>query len=79
MIIPVRCYTCGKVICDKWEAYVELMRSTDNSDAGDARALEVSVDVPIRTARGAVLDKLGIKRICCRRHFLGNVDLMELI
>jgi len=25
MIIPVRCFTCGKVIGDKWEDYVELL------------------------------------------------------
>lgn len=25
MIIPVRCFTCGKVTGDKWEAYVNLL------------------------------------------------------
>jgi DNA-directed RNA polymerase subunit N (RpoN/RPB10) len=24
MIIPIRCFTCGKVLADKWEAYVRL-------------------------------------------------------
>lgn len=23
MIIPVRCFTCGKVLADKWDAYVD--------------------------------------------------------
>jgi DNA-directed RNA polymerase I, II, and III subunit RPABC5 len=27
MIIPVRCFTCGKVVGDKWEKYVELLQS----------------------------------------------------
>lgn len=26
MIIPIRCFTCGKVIGDKWENYIELLR-----------------------------------------------------
>ncbi len=26
MIIPIRCFTCGKVIGNKWEAYIELLR-----------------------------------------------------
>lgn len=26
MIIPVRCFTCGKVIGDKWEHYLSLLR-----------------------------------------------------
>ncbi|CAE6438700.1 unnamed protein product [Rhizoctonia solani] len=34
MIIPVRCFTCGKVIGDKWEEYVKLLR--DDVTEGDA-------------------------------------------
>ncbi|CAE6507566.1 unnamed protein product, partial [Rhizoctonia solani] len=33
-IIPVRCFTCGKVIGDKWEEYVKLLR--DDVTEGDA-------------------------------------------
>lgn len=25
MIIPIRCFTCGKVIGNKWDAYLELL------------------------------------------------------
>jgi len=25
MIIPVRCFTCGKVIGNKWDSYIELL------------------------------------------------------
>jgi DNA-directed RNA polymerase I, II, and III subunit RPABC5 len=25
MIIPVRCFTCGKVVGNKWETYLELV------------------------------------------------------
>jgi len=27
MIIPVRCFTCGKVIGNKWESYLELLKA----------------------------------------------------
>lgn len=27
MIIPVRCFTCGKVIGNKWEAYLNLLQA----------------------------------------------------
>ena len=30
-IIPVRCFSCGKVIGDKWNAYLELL-SRDMSE-----------------------------------------------
>jgi DNA-directed RNA polymerase I, II, and III subunit RPABC5 len=31
MIIPVRCFTCGKVIGNKWEAYLQLLESEYNA------------------------------------------------
>ncbi|KAI6191598.1 DNA-directed RNA polymerases I, II, and III subunit RPABC5 [Aphelenchoides bicaudatus] len=34
MIIPVRCFTCGKVIGNKWDSYLGLLQ-TDNPE-GDA-------------------------------------------
>ncbi|KAK8890512.1 DNA-directed RNA polymerases I, II, and III subunit RPABC5 [Tritrichomonas musculus] len=27
MIIPVRCFTCGAMIANKWEKYQELLRN----------------------------------------------------
>lgn len=62
MIIPVRCFTCGKVIStqvvgNKWEKYLNIL------------AQDVS--------EGEALDKLGLKRYCCRRMLLTHVDLIE--
>ena len=34
MIIPVRCFTCGKVIGNKWETYLSLL--AQNNSEGDA-------------------------------------------
>ena len=31
MIIPVRCFTCGKILGDKWEQYNELKSKYKNS------------------------------------------------
>lgn len=37
MIIPVRCFTCGKVIGNKWEAYLGLLQGDySEGDAMDA-------------------------------------------
>lgn len=27
MIIPIRCFTCGKIVGNKWEAYLRLLQS----------------------------------------------------
>ena len=26
MIIPIRCFTCGKILADKWNTYLEMIR-----------------------------------------------------
>ncbi|KAJ3798532.1 8 kDa subunit-domain-containing protein, partial [Lentinula aff. detonsa] len=40
-IIPVRCFSCGKVIGDKWNAYLEyLAKDMSEGDALDALQLK---------------------------------------
>ncbi|ODQ64303.1 DNA-directed RNA polymerases II subunit [Nadsonia fulvescens var. elongata DSM 6958] len=34
MIVPVRCFSCGKVVGDKWEAYLALL--AEGVSEGDA-------------------------------------------
>ncbi|KAJ1666603.1 DNA-directed RNA polymerases I, II, and III subunit RPABC5 [Coemansia sp. RSA 1813] len=36
MIIPVRCFTCGKVVGNKWEKYLELIEQ----EYSDGEALD---------------------------------------
>lgn len=37
MIIPIRCFTCGKVTGDKWEKYNKLLE--DGKTSGEALTL----------------------------------------
>jgi len=40
MIIPVRCFTCGKVTGDKWHKYLELLQADySQAEAMDALGL----------------------------------------
>ncbi len=39
MIIPVRCFTCGKVIGNKWETYLKLLEGLSEADALDRLGL----------------------------------------
>ncbi len=32
MMIPVRCFTCGKVVADKWEEWVERVNEGENPE-----------------------------------------------
>lgn len=33
MIIPIRCFTCGKVVGDKWEEFLRRVRQGEPPDA----------------------------------------------
>ena len=39
MIIPVRCFTCGKVLGNKWETYTTLCLQTSRKEALDQLGL----------------------------------------
>ncbi len=77
MIIPVRCMNCGKTLADKWlfyQAKVKELRGTSNPQP-------VYMDgssIP-ETAELKVLNALGLKRYCCRKHMLTHVDLIDKI
>ena len=87
MIIPVRCFTCGKVIADKWNYFVKKSKAIESSidvDKMTIKDLDVSktnkLDSFFDTNRkGQLLDELGLTKICCRRHMLGHVDLVDII
>ncbi|HII38990.1 TPA: DNA-directed RNA polymerase subunit N [Candidatus Micrarchaeota archaeon] len=59
MIIPVRCFSCGKPVADKFDEYSKKI--------GEGQT-------PAKA-----LDEVGMTRYCCRRMFLGQVDLLEEI
>jgi len=80
MIIPVRCLTCGKVIGDLYNAYQrEIKKETSTSDTSTSDTINMSTNKIEKTHRGKVMDKLGLKRYCCRRHMLSHVDLINII
>jgi DNA-directed RNA polymerase I, II, and III subunit RPABC5 len=87
MIIPIRCYTCGKPVGNKWESYQELVRKI-KEDVKSKRDPEVvdhgefhiqSGDIPEgkKTPEGKAMDILGLERYCCRRMLLTHVNIID--
>ncbi len=68
MIIPVRCFTCGKVIGSLYE---DFKKRYDEYK----RAVEAG-EKPKETPQ-QILDDLGVERYCCRRMILTHVDLLQ--
>jgi len=76
MIIPVKCFTCGMVLADKYRFYTEEVRKKKISKSMDVeKVLCLTKEFHDKTPEGEVLDELNMKKMCCRRHFLSHVDI----
>jgi DNA-directed RNA polymerase subunit N (RpoN/RPB10) len=76
MIIPVKCFTCGKVLADKYQFYVREVRKMKIEQGQDPeKVVYLTRDNVAKTPEGQVLDNLGVTRMCCRRHMLTHVDI----
>jgi DNA-directed RNA polymerase I, II, and III subunit RPABC5 len=74
MIIPIKCFTCGNVLADKYLYYVkEVNKRKCDKDIEEVQYL--TKDNMKKTAEGEVLDVLGLNKMCCRRHMLTHVDI----
>jgi len=68
MIIPVRCFTCGKVVSQVYEEYKKQYE--------EYKKIVESGGTPKKTPKD-ILDDLGVDRYCCRRMIISHVDLIE--
>lgn len=77
MIIPVKCFTCGGVIGDLYRYYLKEVRKLKftNNDLSVDNVIYMTRVNKDKTPEGIVLDRLNLKKICCRRHMLTHVDI----
>jgi DNA-directed RNA polymerase I, II, and III subunit RPABC5 len=78
MIIPIKCFSCGMVIADKYRYYLLEVRKrklTKSSFTNIDKVQYFTQEFRDKTPEGEVLDELNITRMCCRRHFLTHVDI----
>ena len=76
MIIPIKCFTCGNVIADKYRYYIEKVKQKKiNSETDLNKVVYLTKNTTDKTAEGEVLDEIKLTKMCCRRHFLTHVDI----
>ena len=82
MIIPIRCFTCNKVISHLWEEYLNRIQveyiNEDIKNNKKKRFVDIE-DLENKTTEGKILDQLGLNKYCCRRMMLAHVDLCDKI
>jgi DNA-directed RNA polymerase subunit N (RpoN/RPB10) len=87
MIIPIRCFTCGNVIGDKWIPFVETIMEKKNGSKKSVNGYDVDIEyIDIqddgtiqKSIEGEAMDELNLHKYCCRRMFLGNAHLISYI
>ena len=84
MLVPVRCFTCGKVLANKWEYYLRRLREERfkkeiELDEDEEEFMDLSVAEFQKTIAGLILDEIGCVRYCCRTVLFTCIDLSEEI
>lgn len=81
MIIPIKCFTCGNVLADKYRYYKEEVRKHKLQKQLGGEAVDLNNVIYLtkefnnKTIEGEVMDSLNLKKMCCRRHLLTHVDI----
>lgn len=79
-LIPVKCFTCGTVLADKYTYYLEETRRRKLQNVDDEegelkinKVVYLTKDFSKKTVEGEVMDEIGLNKMCCRRHILTKV------
>lgn len=81
MIIPIKCFTCGMVLADKYRYYTvevrrrKLSKQNVTMDTDINKIVYLTKEFSEKTPEGEVMDELGLRKMCCRRHILTHVDI----
>ena len=94
MIIPVKCYTCGKILANKYVYFQneldkkkkELKKTSVNNITNkmsnmniDPLFIDINAPVIKKTIAGEIMDDLGLIRICCRKVMLTSINIVDEI
>ena len=80
MLIPVRCYTCGKLLSNKQKTYCQIVQRkklAQKKDINEPSILNINDKDIKKTAEGEAMDEIGLTRYCCRKTMFSNVELIN--
>jgi len=78
MIIPIRCFTCNRVLASKYNAF-KKERDKISSEK-DILTGDPEPDIIEKSEKNMeIFKKLGIDRYCCKRHLLTHINLINKV
>jgi DNA-directed RNA polymerase subunit N (RpoN/RPB10) len=78
MLIPVRCVTCGNILGSKYKLYKEII-AKKRQENPDMESDIMNFKGGNTTIYSTIMEKVGVKRYCCKRHFLGQQEILRVI
>jgi DNA-directed RNA polymerase I, II, and III subunit RPABC5 len=76
MIIPIKCFSCGTVLANKYRYYCQEVRRRKLQEGKHVdKVIYLTSENSQKTPEGHVLDDLKLTKMCCRRHMLTHVDI----
>ena len=84
MIIPIRCFTCNRVLASKYESYIEYVNEKKAKLSAHNKVIDEFVTDLLNSKKKTIeqeaFEKIGISdRYCCKRHIVTHIDLIEKI
>ena len=88
MIIPMRCFTCGEVLADKWIPYITEVQNQKNKieteidptkEILDLQYIDVTKTKGEKSIEGKILSEMNLHKYCCRRMMLSNVHIISYL
>jgi DNA-directed RNA polymerase subunit N (RpoN/RPB10) len=74
MIIPIKCFTCGTLIAEKYRFYITQV-TAEKAKLQISDPVYFSNTNNVKSQEGHLMDALGLNKQCCRRHMLTHVDI----
>jgi len=66
--------TCGNMISSKYEAYLKAL------DGKEIKYISAdSTNLTDETPHAKAFKEIGLKRYCCKRHFLTHTNVIDLL
>ena len=77
MIIPIKCFTCGCVLADKYRYFLEEVgkRKMDAGMDSETSVNYLTKEFKEKSIEGHVLDELGLTKLCCRTKMISHIDI----
>ena len=88
MIIPIRCFTCNKIIASKYNKFLELKKYTLEelldfnfpTEESKQNFIETNKFLDDKNLKMKLIFKnIGVNRYCCKRHLISHIDLIKEI